>query len=87
MTTELPRALREELSAPIKALNDTLHELTSSLKDMHRDRAQTTATLDDLMSRLTDRLAELRISSNSAHLQGRRFWPRRSTTSKQEPTV
>ena len=85
--TELPRVIREEFTAPMKALNDSIHELTASLKDMHRDRTQTTATLEDLMDRLTDRLAEQRTSSGLSRTEGRRFWPKRSLVSSQRPTA
>jgi hypothetical protein len=84
---ELPRVIREEFTAPMRALNDSIHELTASLKDMHRDRAQTTATLEDLIDRLTDRLAEQRTSSGLSHTEGRRFWPKRSLVSSQRPTA
>ena len=87
MTTELPRVLREEFTAPMNALNDSIHDLTTSLKDMHLHRTQETTTLDDLMSRLTDRLAEQRISSDIARPEGSRFWPKRSMVSTQRPTA
>ena len=87
MATELPRVIREEFTAPMKALNDSLHELTTSLKDMHLHRAQATTTLDGLMSRLTDTLAEQRTSSGVARSEGSRFWPKRSMVSTQRPTA
>jgi hypothetical protein len=87
MTAELPRVLREEFAAPMKALNDSIHELTTSLQDMHLHRAQATTTLDDLMSRLTDTLAEQRTSSGVARSEGSRFWPKRSMVSMQRPTA
>ncbi len=87
MTIELPRALREEFTAPMKILNDSIHDLTASLKEMHIHRMQATTTLDELMSRLTDRLAEQRISSDIAPSEGRRFWPKRSMVSTQRPTA
>jgi hypothetical protein len=87
ITTELPRVLREEFTAPMNALNDSIHDLTTSLKDMHLHRTQETTTLDDLMSRLTDRLAEQRISSDIARPEGSRFWPKRSMVSTQRPTA
>jgi hypothetical protein len=87
MTTELPRVLREEFTAPMNALNDSIHDLTTSLKDMHLHRTQETTTLDDLMSRLTDRLAEQRISSDIVRPEGSRFWPKRSMVSTQRPTA
>jgi hypothetical protein len=85
MTAELPRVLREEFTAPMKALNDSLHDLTTFLKDAHRHRMQETTTLDDLMCRLTDRLAEQRTSSGVARSEGSRFWPKRSMVSTQRP--
>jgi len=87
MTAELPRVLREEFTAPMNKLNDSLHDLTTSLKDMHLHRTQAATTLDDLMSRLTDTLAEQRTSSGIARPEGSRFWPRRSTVSTQRPTA
>jgi hypothetical protein len=85
MTAELPRVLREEFTAPMKALNDSLHDLTTFLKDAHLHRTQETTTLDDLMSRLTDRLTEQRTSSNVARSEGSRFWPKRLMVSTQRP--
>ena len=85
ITAELPRALREEFAAPMKALNDSIHELTALLKDSHLHRTQATTTLDDLMIRLTDTLAERRISSDDARSEGSRFWPKRSMVSTQRP--
>lgn len=85
MAAELPRALREEFGAPMKALNDSIHELTSLLKDSHLHRTQATTTLDDLMIRLTDTLAERRTSSEVARSEGNRFWPKRSMVSTQRP--
>jgi hypothetical protein len=87
MTTELPRALREEFTAPMKILNDSIHDLTASLKEMHLHRMQATTALDELMSRLTDRLAEPHTSSAIARPEGRRFWPKRSMVSTQRPTA
>jgi hypothetical protein len=84
MTAELPRVLREEFSAPMNKLNDSIHDLTMSIKDMQITRA---ATLDDLMSCLTDTLAEQRISSGIAHPKKRNFWPNRSMVSTQRPTT
>ncbi|HSL04048.1 MAG TPA: hypothetical protein VK901_10995 [Nitrospiraceae bacterium] len=85
MMTELPRALREEFAAPMKALNDSIHDLTTLLKDSHLHRTQATTTLDDLMSRLTDTLAERRTSSDVACSEESRFWPKRSMVSTQRP--
>jgi len=84
---ELPRVIREEFTDPMRALNDSIHELTASLNDMHRDRTQTTATLEDLVDRLTDRLAEQRTSSGLSRTEGHRFWPKRSLVSSQRPTA
>ena len=84
---ELPRVIREEFTTPMTALNDSIHELTASLKDMHRDRTQTTATLEDLIDRLTDRLAEQRTSSGLSRTEGHHFWPKRSLVSSQRPTA
>ena len=85
MTAELPRALREEFSVPMKALNDSIHELTTLLKDVPLHRTQATTTLDELMSRLTDTLADRRTSSGVARSEGSRFWPKRSMVSTQQP--
>ena len=85
--TELPRVIREEFTAPMRALNDSIHELTASLKDMHRDRTQTTETLEALIDRLTDRLPEQQTSSGLSRTEGRRFWPKRSLASSQRPTA
>jgi hypothetical protein len=87
MTTELPRVLREEFTAPMNALNDSIHDLTAFLKDAQINRTQATTTLDDLMSRLTDTLAEQQTSSGIARTEGRRFWPKRSMVSTQGPTA
>ncbi|MBI3807889.1 MAG: hypothetical protein HY281_10330 [Nitrospirae bacterium] len=85
MTTELPRALREEFAVPMKTLNDSIHELTTLLKDMPLHRTQATTTLDDLMSRLTDTLAAQRTSSGVARSEESRFWPKRSMVSTERP--
>ena len=85
MTAELPRTLREEFAAPMKALNDSIHELTTLLKDVPLHRTQATTTLDDLMNRLTDTLADRRTSSGVARSEGSRFWPKRSMVSTQQP--
>ena len=82
---ELPRVIRDEFTAPMRELNDSIHELTASLKDMHRDRTQTTATLEGLINRTTDRLVEQRTSSGLSRTEGRRFWPKRSLVSSQQP--
>ena len=87
MTDELPRVFREEFTAPMKELNDSIHDLTRFLKDAHAHRSQTTMTLDDLMSRLTDTLADQRASSSAAHPEGRRFWSKRSMASTPRPTA
>lgn len=87
MMTELPRALREEFMAPMNMLNDSIHDLTTLLKEMHIHRAQEPTTLDDLMRRLTDTLAEQRTSSGLARPEGRRFWPKQSMVSTQRPTA
>jgi hypothetical protein len=83
--TELPRVIHEEFTAPMKALNDSLHELTMLMKGARRDRIQAAVTLDDLISRLTDRLAEQRATSGIPRAEGRRFWPRRATSSAERP--
>ena len=85
MTTELPRVIREEFTAPMKALNDSIHDLTTLLRDAHIHRTQEPTTLDDLVGRLTDRLAEQRTASDSARPEGSRFWPRRPMVSTQRP--
>ena len=85
--TELPRVLREEFTAPMKALNDSLRDLTKLMKEAHIDRVRATATLDDLMSRLTDRLTEQRAPSDLSRAEGRRFWPKRSIVSSEQPTA
>ena len=82
---ELPRVIRDEFTAPMRELNDSIHELTASLKDMHRDRTQTTATLEGLINRTTNRLVEQRTSSGLSRTEGRRFWPKRSLVSSQQP--
>lgn len=82
---ELPRVIRDEFTAPMRALNDSIHDLTASLKDMRIDRTQTAATLDDLMERLMDRLAEQQTASGLSRAEGRRFWTKRSVTSSQQP--
>lgn len=87
MTTELPRVIREEFTAPMNKLNDSIHELTTFLKAMHTQQTQATATLDDLMSRLTDQLAEQRAASGRVRSEGSRFWPKRSLVSAQGPTT
>jgi len=86
MTAELPRVLREEFTAPMTALNDSIHDLITFLKDAHIHRTQTTTTLDDLMNRLTDRLAARPTSPGTARPEGRRFWPKRSLVSTQRPS-
>jgi hypothetical protein len=86
ITAELPRALREEFSAPMNALNESIHELTKLLRDSHLSRPHSTTTLDDLMSRLTDTLAEQRTSVSVATPEGSRFWSKRSMASSQRPT-
>jgi hypothetical protein len=85
--TELPRVLREEFTAPMKALNDSLRDLTKLMKEAHIDRVRATATLDDLMSRLTDRVTEQRTPSDPSRAEGRRFWPKRSIVSSGQPTA
>ena len=87
MTAELPRVLREEFTAPMNALNDSIQALTTFLKDAQIHRTQATTTLDDLMSRLTDTLAEQRTSSGIERPEERRFWPKRSMVSTQQPTA
>ena len=87
MTTELPRVIREEFTAPMSTLNESIHELTSFLKTMHTQQTQATATLDDLMRRLTDRLNEPRVASGSVRAEGSRFWPKRSLVSTQGPSA
>jgi hypothetical protein len=84
---ELPRVIREEFTAPMRALNDSIHDLTASLKDLRIHRTQTTATLEELIDRLSDRLAEQRTSSGVARPVGSRFWPKRSMVSTQRPTA
>jgi hypothetical protein len=87
VTDELPRLLREEFTAPMNALNDSIHDLTAFLKDAHIHRAQATTTLDELMTRLTDRLAAQHTSPVTARPEGRAFWPKRSQVSARRPTV
>jgi hypothetical protein len=83
--TELPRIIREKLTAPLKELNDSIHDLTAFLKDAHVNQTQATTTLEDLMSRLTDTLAEQRTSSGATLPEGSRFWPRRPVASTKRP--
>ena len=71
----------------MNALNESIHNLTTFLKDAHIHQKQATTTLDDLISSPTDRLAEQRISPGIARPEGRRLWPRRSTVSAQRPTA
>lgn len=87
MTAELPRVLREEFTAPMNALNDSIQALTTFLKDTHIHRTQAAMTLDDLMSGLTETLAEQRTSSGIVPPEGRRSWPQRSLVSTQRPTA
>ena len=86
MTTELPRVIREEFTAPMTVLNHSIHELTTLLKTMHSQQTQATATRDDLMSRLTNQLAEQRTTSDSGRAEGSRFWPKRSLVSTHGPS-
>ena len=86
MTDELPRVLREEFTAPMNRLNDSIHDLTTFLKDECTHRPPAT-TLDDLMSHLTDTLAEQRTSFDIARPEELRFRPKRSLVSTQRPTV
>ena len=79
---ELPRVIRDEFTAPMRELNDSIHDLTASLKDM---RIHRTETLEDLMDNLTDRRSEQRTSSDLSRTEGRRFWPKRSMVSSQQP--
>ena len=87
MTAELPRVIRAEFTAPMSMLNESIHELTTCLKTMHTQQTQATATLDDLMSRLTDRLSEQRAASGSVRSEDSRFWPKRSLVSTQGPSA
>jgi hypothetical protein len=87
VTDDLPRLLREEFTAPMNALNDSIHDLTAFLKDAHIYRAQATTTLDELMTRLTDRLAEQHTSPGTARPEERHFWPKRSLVSGRRPTA
>ena len=87
VTDELPRALRAEITVPMKTLNDSIHDLTTLLKEMHQHRTQEPKTLDDLMTRLTDTLAEQRTSSGLTLPDGRRTWPKRSMVSTERPTA
>jgi hypothetical protein len=87
VTDELPRLIREEFTAPVNALNDSIHDLTAFLREAHMHRAQTTTTLDELMTSLTDRLAEQHTSPNPAHPERRPYWPKRSLVSARRPTA
>jgi hypothetical protein len=87
VTDELPRLVREEFTAPMNALNDSIHDLTTFLKEAHIHPAQATTTLDELMTRLTDRLAEQHTSPSTAHPERRPFWPKRSLVSARRPTA
>jgi hypothetical protein len=84
-TADLSRVVREEFSTPLKELNDSIHDLTAMLKDMHANRPQTDMTLDELISRLTDTLTERRASSETTLDEEDRFWPRRPMVSTQGP--
>jgi hypothetical protein len=79
---ELPRVIRDEFTAPMRELNDSIHDLTASLKDM---RIHRTETLEDLMDGLTDKRSEQRTSSDLSRTEGRRFWPKRPMVSSQQP--
>src|SRR6185436_11526724 len=87
VTEELPRLLREEFTAPMNALNDSIHDLIAFLKDAHIHRTPARTTLDELMTRLTDRLAMQHTSRSTAPPEGRSFWPKRSLVSVRRPTV
>ena len=87
VSDELPRVLREEFTAPMNELNDSIHDLTRFLKEAHLHRSQTTTTLDDLMGQLTDTLAEQRTASGIARPEGRRFWPKRAMVSTERPSA
>lgn len=86
MTAELPQVIREELTAPITALNASIQRLTTLLKDMPKQKTQDPRTLDELMSRLTDGLAKQRPSPASAQTKEHRFTPLRSLASTGRPT-
>ena len=86
MTIELPRVIREEFTAPMTALHDSIHELTTLLKTMHNQQTQATARFDDLMSHLTDRLSQQRTATGSGRSEGSRFWPKRALVSTQGPS-
>jgi len=86
MTTELPRVMREEFTAPMNTLNESIHELTTFLKTMNNQQTQATARIDDLMNRLTDRLNEQRAASGTVRSEDNRFWPKRSLVSTQGPS-
>ncbi|HKO30784.1 MAG TPA: hypothetical protein VJU54_06575 [Nitrospiraceae bacterium] len=85
VTDELPRLLREEFTAPMNALNGSIHDLTAFLKDAHLHRAQTTTTLDELMTSLTDRLAGLHTSPSIGRPERRPFWQKRPLVSTRRP--
>lgn len=85
--TELPRVIREEFTAPMRALNASVHNLTTSLNAMRIDRTQTSARLEDLIERLTDKLAEQRTSSGFSRTEGSRFWPKWSVPSSKQPVA
>ncbi len=86
MTAELPQVLREEVTAPITALNASIQRLTALLKDMPKQKTHEPRTLDELMSRLTDGLAKQRPSPASAQTENHRFTPIRSLASTGRPT-
>ncbi len=81
-SAELPRVIRDEFTAPMRELNDSIHDLTASLKDMRLHR---TETLDDLIGNLTDGRSEQRTSSDLSRTEGRRFWPKWPMVSSQQP--
>ena len=87
VTDELPRLLREEFTAPMNGLNDSIHDLTAFLKDAHRHQMETTTTLDELMTRLTDRLAAQHTSPGIPRPERRPFWPKRPLVSTRRPPV
>lgn len=87
MAAELPQVIREEFTAPMKALSDSIYDLTALLKNARIHRTQEPTTLDDLMSRLTDGPAEQRASPGITRPEGHRSWLKRSAVSAQRPTA
>jgi hypothetical protein len=71
----------------MNGLNDSIHDLTAFLKNAYRHQMETTTTLDELMTRLTDRLAAQHTSPGIPRPERRPFWPKRPLVSTRRPPV